>query len=231
MPGSRSHENMNGGTYGLQQAHVDARRNRRGRRAAGADGRPCRVGAAMEADEAHHHHRAVGGGRIDRSGHPRDGGGDREGARTKGRHRQSARGLRLDRHQERAGSAEGRLHLDGRRGAGPRYVRGPRDARHQDWRLGAVPERRQCLDALRESEHAVQDTERAHRGDEGEAGRDQRRDRRCQLERPQRDGGDRQGDRRQVQARHLRRRQSRPSSQRWPGKPKRRRNSPPSRPR
>ena len=103
---------------------------------------------------------------------------------------------------------EGRLHVDGRRGAGPRHVRGARHARHQDRRLGAVPQRRQRLDARRESEHAVQDAERAHRRDEGEAGRDQRRDGRRQLERPQRDGGDRQGDRRQVQARHLRRRQS-----------------------
>jgi hypothetical protein len=58
----------------------------------------------------------------------------------------------------------------------------------------------------RQSEHAVQDAERAHRRHEGEARRDQRRDGRRQLERPQRHGSDRQGDGRQIQACDLRRR-------------------------
>ena len=43
---------------------------------------------------------------------------------------------------------EGRLHVDGRRRAGSRHLRGARDARHQDRRLGAVPQRRQRLDAV-----------------------------------------------------------------------------------
>ena len=47
-----------------------------------------------------------------------------------------------------------------------------------------------------------------HRRDAREAGPDQRRDGRRQFERPQRDGSDRKRRERQVQARHLRRRQS-----------------------
>jgi hypothetical protein len=80
-------------------------------------------------------------------------------------------------------------------------VLGMLDTKIGDWALFLNV--RECLDAIRESEHTVQDTERAHRRNEGEAGRDQRRYCGRQLERPQRNGSDRQGDRCQVQARHL----------------------------
>ena len=84
----------------------------------------------------------------------------REGARPDDRHRQPARRLGLDRHQERVRRRQGRLHLDGRRGAGPRHLPDARlaeDASIKDWNLfltvaniqvigvnpnDAVPERR-----------------------------------------------------------------------------------------
>jgi tripartite-type tricarboxylate transporter receptor subunit TctC len=65
---------------------------------------PAALRAAMEADEAHHDHRAVGGRRVDRPGHARHRGGNRKGARPEGHRRQSARRVRLDRHEERARS-------------------------------------------------------------------------------------------------------------------------------
>ena len=59
----------------------------------------------------------------------------------------------------------------------------------------------------RQPELAVQDRQGAARRDEGQAGPDHGRHRRRHLGRPQRDGADRQGHRRQVPPRHLRRRQ------------------------
>ncbi len=88
-----------------------------------------------------------------------------------GRDRQPAGRLRLDRHQERARSAEGRLHLDRRRRAGPRHLPGARHAGHQYRGLAPVPERRQRPAGRRQPEHAVQDHEGAARRDEGEARR------------------------------------------------------------
>ena len=67
--------------------------------------------------------------------------------------------------------AEGRLHLDRRRGAGPRHLQGARHARHQDRRLEAVPQRRQRAGGRRQREHAVQEHQPADRRDEGQAGR------------------------------------------------------------
>ena len=162
----------------------------------------------MEADQADHHHRAVGRRRLDRPGHARHRGRAREGARPEDRHRQPARRLGLDRHQERARRAEGRLHLDRGRRAGPRHLPDARHARHasiKDWNLFLTVANIAVIGV--NPDDAVQDQKRAARRDEGQAGRDPGRDRRRHLERPQRDGGDRQGDRRHLPARHLRRRQ------------------------
>ena len=51
---------------------------------------------------------------------------------------QSAGRVRLDRHQERARGAEGRLHLDLGRRQGHRHLHRQRPARHQDRRLAAL---------------------------------------------------------------------------------------------
>ena len=76
-----------------------------------------------------------------------------------------------------------------------------------DWHL--FLQRCQRAGGQRERGDAVQGHEGAARRDEGEARRDHRRDRRRHLRRPQRDGSDLQGDRREVPPRHLRRRQPR----------------------
>ena len=155
----------------------------------------------LEADAADQPDRAVGGRRLDRPGHARHRRRDREGARPEDRHRQPARRLRLDRHQERARRAEGRLHLDRRRGAGPRHLPDARLLDTQassDWDLFLNVANIQVIGVNPTTPY--KNAEAADRRDEGQAGRDQRRDRRRQLGRPQRDGADRQGDRRQVQA-------------------------------
>ena len=162
----------------------------------------------MEAGPAGHDHRAVGGRRRDRSGDAARRGGARAGPRPEDSRRQSARSGGLDRHQERDGSAEGRLHVDRRRGEAARHLSGARNAGEQVGRLPSLPLGDQRFDRQREPGLAVSEPAAASRCDEGEAGAGHGRHRRQQLVRPLRNRGDRQGGRHQVPPRDLRRWQS-----------------------
>ena len=146
-------------------------------------------------------------GRLDRPGHARHRRRAREGARPDDRRRQPARRLGLDRHQERARRAkDGYTWTAGAaQDLGTYQTLGSLKTSITDWHLflnvaniqviGVNPKTpyknaKQLLDAMKAKPGQI-------------SGRDRGR----HLGRPQRDGADRQGDRRQVPPRHLRRRQ------------------------
>ena len=163
----------------------------------------------VEADQADHDHRAVGGRRVDRPGDARHRRRDREGARPEGRDRQPAGRVGLDRHQERDGSAEGRLHVDRRRGQGPRHLQGARHARHEDSATGRCsstsPTSRRCRSIRTRRTRRVDeliDAMKAKPGQISVATAGVNSSGHSAMEAIARAG------RRQVQARHLRRRQS-----------------------
>ncbi len=116
--------------------------------------------------------------------------------------------LGLDRHQERAGRAAGRLHLDRRRRAGPGRLPDAGHAQQHDQRLPPVPDVANVRSSSVNPTTPYQTVPAAARRDEGQAGQI-RSPPPASLGGPQRDGSDRQGHRRQVPARHLRRRQPR----------------------
>ena len=100
-------------------------------------GAACRAELSVEAGEADHADRAVGGRRIDRPGEPGRRGRDREGARPEGRGRQSGRRVGLDRHAQRhAAPADGYTWTAGAaKDLGTYVISGLLDTKITDWRL------------------------------------------------------------------------------------------------
>ena len=161
--------------------------------------------AQWKPTQADHHHRALVGRRCHRPDHAPGRVRARRRPGPEDRRRQPARRRRLDRHQGGDGRAQGRLHLDRRRGQAARHLPGAGHDQQQARRLPPLPGGDQCVDRQRQPVHALPDLPAAARGDEGRPAAGRHRGQ--QLVGSLRDGGHRQGHRRQVPPRDLRRRQ------------------------